>query len=142
MSQRKRLAPAGFNALVKRRALELTALLRPHVVPLFLLGEDNAPVFEGSGVLVMHAGVPLVVSAGHVFSALKGNIHMLLTGREERPLTEDSHLTIHSMAGSTTTDKVDLGWVPLTSDEFAAAGSDDFAPMPSVASPPDQWHIR
>lgn len=138
----QRRAPPGFNNLVSRKAHALAELLRHHVVPLFSVDNEGNPDFEGSGVLVLLDGYPLVVSAAHVFDHLSSGVHLLLKGREQTPLESPHRVTLCTPPLQRNADLYDLGWCPLTQDEYAAADPLSFITLEDPVEIPAEWFYR
>jgi hypothetical protein len=136
--------PRGFNDLVERRAAEVAELVGKHVLPVFRLGEDSAPVFEASAVAVRVQTQHILVSAAHVFDwTAEGGVHLLLSGREQHPLETPARVTITSRPKVRIDEILDLGYVRLTAEEIEAIGSENFVePERDAEIPARNWSSR
>ena len=135
--------PPGFNALVAEKATLVVEAVRRAVVPIYGADDQLKPVFEGTGVLVRLQDDFLLVSAAHVFKALRRGVFLLLDGREKQPLLNRAVVNALEAGQRPHQDRIDIGFVRLTSEEADAAGRANFIEArPRVVPSEVHWYLR
>lgn len=119
----KILKPSDF---VMENAEAAAQLVRRAVVPIFRSDSRDRPDFEGSGVLMEVGGRHFLISAAHVFERSDNHPFLLSEGFERVPTHHRPFTNILSAGQKRDHDKIDVGFVELTSAEAAALGLESF----------------
>ncbi len=125
--------------LAQQTAEQALELILPHTLPIFSINTTLQPEFEGTGVLLRIGKVYFLISAAHVFDALRTGACAIIPEYGDLSLTQDHVLTSPRVGTIRSYDPFDLGYSVLTAEQVTAIGAHrflsrfDLAPQESAA---------
>ena len=136
----QQFAAGGELFLEKARSLSNDADLA--TVPIFRWRDEEVE-FEGSGLLLYHAGLHVLVTAAHVFDRCEGGMLVEKLALSEKSLSGAAFGTRIPSGGTRDDDRLDTAVVILTAEEIEFFGTTRFLGLENAveSTPEDEYFI-